>query len=125
MEGWTVGYLGAEKRGNLLLFFLPCVPIRLKGRHNRLVEKLYQVSDQFEDAKPFIEAACEKYNFGYEEMCKSVAAFANKQELNAGLVRGQEPEHIPRKAVFSLLYPFFKGFLSQIFHKFIRVLIWL
>lgn len=69
---------------------------KLKFR-SALVEKLYQVSDQFEDAKPFIEAACEKYNFGYEEMCKSVAAFANKQELNAGLVRRREPEHIPKQ----------------------------
>lgn len=57
-----------------------------------VVEKLYEVADQFEDAKPFIEMACEKYHFGYEEMCKSVAAFANRQEMNAGLVRRREPE---------------------------------
>lgn len=57
-----------------------------------VVEKLYQVADQFEDAKPFIEMACEKYHFGYDEMCKSVAAFANKQEMNAGLIKKREPE---------------------------------
>lgn len=62
-----------------------------------LVEKLYQIADQFEDAKPFIELACEKYNFGYEEMCKSVAAFANKQEINAGLVRRREPETVVKQ----------------------------
>lgn len=55
-----------------------------------VVEKLYQVAEQFEDAKPFIEMACEKYHFGYEEMCKSVTAFANKQEMNAGLVKRKE-----------------------------------
>lgn len=57
-----------------------------------VVEKLYQVADQFEDAKPFIEMACDKYHFGYDEMCKSVAAFANKQEMNAGLIKKREPE---------------------------------
>ena len=62
-----------------------------------LIEKLYQVSDQFEDAKPFIEMACEKYHFGYEEMCKSVTAFANQRELNAGLIRRREPENIPKQ----------------------------
>ena len=36
--------------------------------------------------------ACEKYHFGYDEMCKSVAAFANKQEMNAGLIKKREPE---------------------------------
>jgi DNA primase len=62
-----------------------------------VVEKLYQVADQFEDAKPFIEMACEKYHFGYEEMCKSVAAFANKQEMNTGLVRRREPEEVQKQ----------------------------
>lgn len=62
-----------------------------------VVEKLYQVADQFEDAKPFIEMACDKYHFGYEEMCKSVAAFANKQEMNAGLVHRREPETIQKQ----------------------------
>lgn len=62
-----------------------------------VVEKLYQVADQFEDAKPFIEMACDKYHFGYEEMCKSVAAFANKQEMNAGLVRRKEPETVQKQ----------------------------
>jgi len=62
-----------------------------------VVEKLYQVADQFEDAKPFIELACDKYHFGYEEMCKSVAAFANKQEMNAGLVRRREPENLQKQ----------------------------
>ena len=57
-----------------------------------VVEKLYQVADQFEDVKPFIEMACDKYHFGYDEMCKSVAAFANKQEMNAGLIKKREPE---------------------------------
>lgn len=59
-----------------------------------VVEKLYQVADQFEDAKPFIEMACDKYHFGYDEMCKSVAAFANKQEMNTGLIRRKEPENV-------------------------------
>lgn len=62
-----------------------------------LIEKLYRVSDQFEDAKPFIEMACEKYHFGYEEMCKSVTAFAGRQELNAGLIRRREPESAPKQ----------------------------
>lgn len=69
---------------------------KLKFR-KAVVEKLYQVADQFEDAKPFIEAACEKYHFGYEEMCKSVAAFAGKQEMNAGLVKHREPEEIKKQ----------------------------
>ena len=62
-----------------------------------VVEKLYQVADQFEDAKPFIELACDKYHFGYDEMCKSVAAFANKQEMNVGLVKRREPEAAARQ----------------------------
>lgn len=62
-----------------------------------VVEKLFRVADQFEDAKPFIELACEKYNFGYEEMCKSVASFANRQEMNAGLVRRREVSEETRK----------------------------
>ena len=66
---------------------------KLKFRQ-ALVEKLYQVADRFEDAKPFIESACETYHFGFEEMCKSVAAFANKQEMNAGLVRRRPVEEV-------------------------------
>lgn len=66
---------------------------KLKFRR-ALVEKLYQVADRFEDAKPFIESACETYHFGFEEMCKSVAAFANKQEMNAGLVRRRPAEEV-------------------------------
>lgn len=66
---------------------------KLKFRR-ALVEKLYQVADRFEDAKPFIESACETYHFGFEEMCKSVAAFANQQEMNAGLVRRRPVEEV-------------------------------
>lgn len=66
---------------------------KLKFRR-ALVEKLYQVADRFEDAKPFIESACETYHFGFEEMCKSVAAFANQQEMNAGLVRRRPAEEV-------------------------------
>lgn len=55
-----------------------------------VVEKLYSLSDQFEDTKPFIETVCEIYNFGYDEMCKSVAAFANSREAHVGLVRQRE-----------------------------------
>ena len=56
----------------------------------RIVEKLVDITSQFEDAKPFIEVACELYHFGYDEMCKSVTSYANQRENNVGIVKRKE-----------------------------------
>lgn len=61
-----------------------------------IVEKLYNMADQFDDVKPFIEKVCDAYNFGYDEMCKSVASYANSQEVNVGLIRHREEDRTPQ-----------------------------
>lgn len=59
-----------------------------------LVEKMYTLSDQFEDIKPFIEMVCDKYHFGYDEMCSSVASYGNSSQARISPVRRQEENEI-------------------------------
>lgn len=66
---------------------------KLKFR-KALVEKMYTLSDQFEDIKPFIEMVCDKYHFGYDEMCSSVASYGNSSQARISLVRRQEENEI-------------------------------
>lgn len=66
---------------------------KLKFR-KALVEKMYTLSDQFEDIKPFIEMVCDKYHFGYDEMCSSVASYGNSSQARISPVRRQEENEI-------------------------------
>ena len=66
---------------------------KLKFR-KALVEKMYTLSDQFEDIKPFIEMVCDKYYFGYDEMCSSVASYGNSSQARISPVRRQEENEI-------------------------------
>ena len=66
---------------------------KLKFR-KELVEKMYTLSDQFEDIKPFIEMVCDKYHFGYDEMCSSVASYGNSSQARISPVRRQEENEI-------------------------------
>lgn len=66
---------------------------KLKFR-KALVEKMYTLSDQFEDIKPFIEMVCDKYHFGYDEMCSSVASYGNSSQARISSVRRQEENEI-------------------------------
>lgn len=66
---------------------------KLKFR-KALVEKMYTLSDQFEDVKPFIEMVCDKYHFGYDEMCSSVASYGNSSQARISPVRRQEENEI-------------------------------
>ena len=61
-----------------------------------LVEKMYTLSDQFEDIKPFIELVCEIYHFGYDEMCSSVASYGNSSQAKMSTVRRQEETEVKR-----------------------------
>lgn len=66
---------------------------KLKFR-KALVEKMYTLSDQFEDIKPFIEMVCDKYHFGYDEMCSSVASYGNSSQARISPVSRQEENEI-------------------------------
>lgn len=66
---------------------------KLKFR-KALVEKMCTLSDQFEDIKPFIEMVCDKYHFGYDEMCSSVASYGNSSQARISPVRRQEENEI-------------------------------
>ena len=66
---------------------------KLKFR-KALVEKMYTLSDQFEDIKPFIEMVCDKYHFGYDKMCSSVASYGNSSQARISPVRRQEENEI-------------------------------
>ena len=68
---------------------------KLKFR-KALVEKMYTLSDQFEDIKPFIELVCEIYHFGYDEMCSSVASYGNSSQAKMSTVRRQEETEVKR-----------------------------
>lgn len=68
---------------------------KLKFR-KALVEKMYTLSDQFEDIKPFIELVCETYHFGYDEMCSSVASYGNSSQAKISTVRRQEETEVKR-----------------------------
>lgn len=68
---------------------------KLKFR-KALVEKMYTLSDQFEDIKPFIELVCETYHFGYDEMCSSVASYGNSSQAKMSTVRRQEETEVKR-----------------------------
>lgn len=68
---------------------------KLKFR-KALVEKMYTLSDQFEDIKPFIELVCETYHFGYDEMCGSVASYGNSSQAKMSTVRRQEETEVKR-----------------------------
>ena len=68
---------------------------KLKFR-KALVEKMYTLSDQFEDIKPFIELVCENYHFGYDEMCGSVASYGNSSQAKMSTVRRQEETEVKR-----------------------------
>lgn len=68
---------------------------KLKFR-KALVEKMYTLSDQFEDIKPFIEMVCDKYHFGYDEMCSSVASYGNSSQARISPIRRQEETEIKR-----------------------------
>lgn len=68
---------------------------KLKFR-KALVEKMYTLSDQFEDIKPFIELVCETYHFGYDEMCSSVASYGNSSQAKISAVRRQEETEVKR-----------------------------
>lgn len=77
---------------------------KLKFR-KALVEKMFSLSDHFEDVKPFIEVVCDKYNFGYDEMCKSVAAYGNTPQARVNATRrGDEPEVKKKKKEDPVLY---------------------
>lgn len=68
---------------------------KLKFR-KALVEKMYTLSDQFEDIKPFIELVCETYHFGYDEMCSSVASYGNSSQAKMSTARRQEETEVKR-----------------------------
>ena len=68
---------------------------KLKFR-KALVDKMYTLSDQFEDIKPFIELVCEIYHFGYDEMCSSVASYGNSSQAKMSTVRRQEETEVKR-----------------------------